>query len=77
MTVVKQAVERLDTMEYSFAPVLCHLGARHTVNSNFCSDNFSLFMKSILFIWNAVLKVGQIYFPHIECSATQNMIYNP
>ena len=27
MTVVRQAVERLDTMEYSFAPVLCHLGA--------------------------------------------------
>ena len=27
MTVVRQAVERSDKMEYSFAPVLCHLRA--------------------------------------------------
>ena len=57
MTVVKQAVERLETMEISFAPILCHVGARHAPNSKFCSDNFALFMKSMLYIWSTVLKV--------------------
>ena len=61
MTVVKQAVERLETMEISFAPILCHVGARHAPNSKFCSDNFALFMKSMLYIWSTVLKVSIPY----------------
>ena len=54
--VVKQAVERLENMEESFAPVLIKLGARHSANVDFSADNFTVFIKSLLYIWKSVLK---------------------
>ncbi len=56
MVVVKQAVERLDNMEESFAPVLIKLGARHSVNADFSAEYFAVFIQSMLYIWKSVLK---------------------
>ena len=65
MTVVKQAVERLDNMEESYSSVLTRLGVRHSANIAFCSEYFKLFTQSMLYIWQYNLK-GKI---HALCDA--------
>ena len=55
MAVVKQAVENMDDMEESFAPVLLKLGARHSANIDFSVDNFAVFIESLLATWNSEL----------------------
>lgn len=56
MTVMKQAVERLESIEESFSPVLLQLGATHARNNMFSSENFALFIQSMLYIWQRNLK---------------------
>ena len=67
MTVVKQAVERLDNIDESYASVLLRLGIRHSANISFCSDNFKLFTQAMLYIWQYNLK-GRALF---NCILTQ------
>ena len=56
MTVMKQAVERLDSIEESFSPVLFQLGATHARHNMFSSENFALFVQCMLYIWELHLK---------------------
>ena len=56
MTVVRHAVERLDSIEESFSPVLLQLGAAHAQNNMFSSENFALFIQCMLYIWQRHLK---------------------
>ena len=56
MAIVKQTVERLDTLEESFAPVLLQLGAMHSAKADFSAENIAVFIESLLFAWKSVLK---------------------
>ena len=56
MAIVKQTVERLDTLEESFAPVLIQLGASHSIRADFSTENFALFIESLISVWTSILK---------------------
>ncbi len=54
--VIKQAVERLDNLEASYAQVLVRLGSMHTRNRDFCTENFAIFTDALLYIWKQRLQ---------------------
>ncbi len=56
VTLVKLAVERLDSLESSFALVLFRLGVRHSWQSGFESRSFSVLSRALLEIWQQRLK---------------------
>ena len=56
MVVIKQAVERLDDLETSYAQVLVRLGSIHARNQDFCTDNFALFSDALIYIWKQRLQ---------------------
>ena len=56
MTIIKQAVERLDRMEESLAQVLIQLGAKHPYKADFSPAKVAVFNQAVLSVWKSVLQ---------------------